>query len=48
MKKYMKPEMEILDAMIDQQLLAGSDIAFGSGDVDPSTADAPGMNEYEW
>lgn len=40
-KTYIIPEMEIVKLNACQQLLSGSNIDMGSGDVDPDIADAP-------
>ena len=39
-KKYINPTIEIIDIKANQQLLTGS-LPWVSGDVDPSSADAP-------
>lgn len=46
-KTYIIPEMEIVKLNACQQLLSGSNIDMGSGDVDPNIADAPEF-DYEF
>ena len=44
-KEYMKPQMEVMEIMVNQQLLAGSDPGYGGGGSgDPA---APEFEE-EW
>lgn len=42
MKFYVTPEVELVDAELDAQLLAGSTTTGGSEDVDPEDVD-PGF-----
>jgi hypothetical protein len=41
-KTYLSPQVDVIELKNQQMLLAGSNLPMGSGDVDPSSADAPG------
>lgn len=48
-KEYMKPDMEVVDIKMNQQLLAGSGLGTDPDPIDPGSSDAPelpGMPDF--